>query len=127
MTSEPFVILVVEDQFLVLLAIAGELEDAGFTVHKAADADQAIAVLEEHPEIELIFTDINMPGTMDGLKLATTVRRRWPKVGIVVTSGDVQPRVRELPADGVFVSKPYNAHRTIGVLRDMASEQRSWA
>ena len=80
-------IVVVEDEALLLFSIADDLRDAGFSVLEASNADEAIALLESHPEIRLLFTDIDMPGSMDGLKLSAAVRDRWPPVKIIVTSG----------------------------------------
>lgn len=80
-------VLVVEDETLLRMNIALSLEQEGFRVYEAENADQAIAVLEAHAEIGLMFTDIDMPGSMDGLKLATAVRNRWPPIKIIVTSG----------------------------------------
>ena len=84
-------ILVVEDDFLLSLDTSEALEDAGYDVIAAANADEAIKVLETRNDIRTIFTDINMPGSMDGLKLAAAVRDRWPPVHIIVTSGMTAP------------------------------------
>ena len=81
-------ILIVEDEPLIRIGIVSEIEDAGFTVFEAGNADEAIKLMETHEEISLIFTDINMPGSMDGLKLAHYVRGRWPPVKIIVTSAN---------------------------------------
>jgi DNA-binding NtrC family response regulator len=80
-------ILVVEDEALVRWATRDGIEDAGFQVHDARNADEAIKLLEANPDIGLIFTDVDMPGSMDGVKLAHYVRERWPPVKIIVTSG----------------------------------------
>jgi CheY-like chemotaxis protein len=86
---------------------ASLMEEAGFTVFQAAHADEAIRLLELNAEISLIFTDVHMPGSMDGLKLAHYVRGRWPPVKIIVTSGQMKVRAADLPSDAVFVPKPY--------------------
>src|SRR5437868_6533693 len=88
-TSERAVILVVEDEFLIRMATADVIRDAGFEVLEAADADGAIAILESRGDIRVVFTDIHMPGSMDGAKLAQAVRQRWPPVRIIATSGRV--------------------------------------
>jgi CheY-like chemotaxis protein len=75
---------------------------AGYTIVVANDADQAIAILEARQDIHLVFTDINMPGSMDGLKLAAAVRDRWPPVHIIITSGKIRPL--EIPANALFPS-----------------------
>jgi CheY-like chemotaxis protein len=101
-------VLVVEDEALLLFSIADELRDAGYEVIEASNAAQAIAILDRDPGIDLVFTDIDMPGDMDGLALSAAVRRRWPPVRIIVTSGKDLPRGRDLPAEGVFLPKPYS-------------------
>jgi two-component system, response regulator PdtaR len=100
-------VLVVEDEHLIRMDTATSLEAAGFTVYAADNAADAISCLELHKEIRLIFTDINMPGSMDGLALAHYVRGRWPPVKIIVTSGFVKVRRTDLPVGAIFVEKPY--------------------
>jgi two-component system, response regulator PdtaR len=100
-------ILVVEDEVLVRLATREGVEAAGFQVHDAHDADEAIQLLEAHPDIGLIFTDVDMPGSMDGVKLAHYVRNRWPPVKIIVTSGFKNVTPEQLPTGSIFLSKPY--------------------
>ena len=99
-------VLVVEDEGLINLAAVEDLRRAGFDVLSAYNADEAIALLEANSEIRLVFTDIDMPGSMDGLKLAAAVRKRWPPVRIIVTSGKRVPHA--LPDGAVFVAKPYS-------------------
>jgi CheY-like chemotaxis protein len=101
-------VLVVEDEYLVRTDTAASLEAEGFVVHEAANAAEAIHCLELHSEIRLIFTDVNMPGTMDGVALAHYVRGRWPPVKIIVTSGYAKVRESDLPPGSLFVEKPYN-------------------
>jgi CheY-like chemotaxis protein len=100
-------VLVVEDEHLIRMDTASSLETAGFIVYEAENAAEAIRSLEAHNEIRLIFTDINMPGSMDGLALARYVRGRWPPVKIIVTSGYVKLRDSDLPSGALFVEKPY--------------------
>ncbi|HET6252243.1 MAG TPA: response regulator [Tepidisphaeraceae bacterium] len=100
-------VLVVEDEYLIRMDTASSLETAGFIVYEAENAAEAIRSLEAHNEIRLIFTDINMPGSMDGLALARYVRGRWPPVKIIVTSGYVKLRDSDLPSGALFVQKPY--------------------
>jgi CheY-like chemotaxis protein len=76
-------VLIVEDEFLLRADAADSIERAGFQVYQASNADDAIRVLETHEDIRVVFTDINMPGSMDGLKLAHYVRRRWPPIKLV--------------------------------------------
>lgn len=115
--AETVTVLVVEDEALIRIAIVDELELAGFQVLEADTADRAIAVIEDHPQVQLIFTDIDMPGTMDGLKLAAFVRDRWPPIKIIVTSGRVIPNAASLPDDVPFVTKPYEFDRVITAIR----------
>lgn len=104
------IILVVEDDPLVLLSAIDILEEEGYTVLQASDADEAITLLEAHPDIRIVFTDIEMPGSMDGMKLAACVRDRWPPVEIIITSGRVMSRDVALPTRGLFLPKPYRPH-----------------
>lgn len=103
----PFAVLVVEDEALVRFDIADYLAENGFEVHEAASADQALIILEAVPEIRLLFTDIDMPGSMDGLKLSAAVRDRWPPVRIIVTSGNRIAATADLPPGSLFFAKPY--------------------
>jgi two-component system, response regulator PdtaR len=100
-------VLVVEDEHLIRMDTASSLEAMGFIVHEAANAADAIGCLELHSEIRLIFTDVNMPGSMDGLALARYVRGRWPPVKIIVTSGYAKVEETDLPTGALFVEKPY--------------------
>jgi CheY-like chemotaxis protein len=120
MTSRAHTVLVVEDETLIRMGIVGELEDAGFKVFEASDADAAIKLLEAHPEIGLLFTDVDMPGSMDGLKLAAAVRNRWPPVRIVVTSGHMKILTEHLPPGSRFIAKPYEGRVIALALKEMA-------
>ncbi len=99
-------VLVVEDEILIRLSIVDELMEHGFQVFEAGNADEAIASLEQHQDIRLVFTDIDMPGSMDGLRLAAFVRDRWPPIKIIVTSGRFLPNAHELPENAEFFTKP---------------------
>lgn len=112
-------VLVVEDEILIRMAIADSIADAGFVVYEAANADQAILILEAHPDVRALFTDIDMPGSMDGLKLAAAVRDRWPPVKIIITSGHVKIRPEDLPVEGKFFAKPYDASKVVSTLRSL--------
>lgn len=101
------VVLIVEDEPLLRMDAADFIEEAGFEVIEAAHADEAIAILKNRDDIAIVFTDIEMPGSMDGLKLAHAVRRGWPPVAIVVTSGRVAPGEGHLPANVRYLRKPY--------------------
>jgi two-component system, response regulator PdtaR len=101
------IVLVVDDDFLIRMNAAGMIEDAGFEVIEATNADEAIAILEARLDIRVVFTDIQMPGSMDGLKLAAAIRGRWPPIKIVATSGVADVRADDLPEGSVFPPKPY--------------------
>ena len=109
-------VLVVEDEFLVMMSITADLIAEGYDVLTASNADKAIEILESRNDIETIFTDIEMPGSMDGLKLAQAVRYRWPPVNIVITSGK-QPRHNDLPKNIGFVAKPYDIKDVLKAFR----------
>jgi CheY-like chemotaxis protein len=105
------VILIVEVEFLLRMDSAEVIEKAGFEVIQSASADEAIAILTARPDIHVVFTDIQMPGSMDGLELARFVRDRWPPIKIVATSGLIRPEDDDLPTGSVFLPKPYAAPR----------------
>ena len=100
-------VLVVDDELLVRLVGADALSDAGYEVIEAADAAEALRVLDDAGAVHLLFTDIRMPGTMNGLQLADEVHRRWPDIKILITSGDTWPTKSRIPDDGHFLPKPY--------------------
>ena len=114
------VILIVEDETLIRWGAVKRVQDAGFEVLEAANADEAIQILEGRSDIRVIFTDIHMPGHMDGLKLAHAVRCRWPPIKIIVTSGHGFPNEQALPEGGRFVPKPYNSIQLQDALREWA-------
>jgi two-component system, response regulator PdtaR len=101
------IVLVVEDESLVRLNAADLIRDLGFEVMEAMDADHAVALLESTPGITVVFTDIQMPGSMDGLRLAAVVRNRWPPVALLITSGQVRPPADDMPIGAHFIAKPY--------------------
>ena len=113
------VVLIVEDEFLVRIGTRAAVEMAGFDVLEAGDADEAIGILATRNDIHLIFTDIHMPGSMDGLKLAHFVRDRWPPVKIVATSARVLITDSDLPDGGRFLPKPYSAAEITATLREL--------
>jgi CheY-like chemotaxis protein len=113
------VILIVEDELLLRMDSAEVIENAGFEVIQAGNADEAIAILKERPDIHVVFTDIQMPGSMDGLKLARFVRERWPPIKIVATSGLVRVEDDDLPAGSVFLPKPYRSAEVVAALREL--------
>jgi CheY-like chemotaxis protein len=115
------IVLVVEDEPLLRMVAVNIIEEAGFQVVEANNADDAIRILEGRGDIRIVFTDIDMPGSMDGLKLAAAVRRKWPPISIIVVSGHRKPAMGELPSDSVFFSKPYPIDEVISTLRQMVA------
>ena len=113
------VVLIVEDEFLFRMDAVDMIAAAGFEVVEAGNADQAIEVLESRRDITVVFTDIQMPGSMDGLKLARAVRGRWPPIKIVATSGHLNVGQTDLPEGGRFLPKPYSPVQVEGVLREL--------
>jgi CheY-like chemotaxis protein len=119
------VVLIVEDDFLLRVNAVDVIEDGGFEVIEAGNADEAIAILEARSDITVVFTDIQMPGSMDGLKLARAVRGRWPPIKIVATSGRVNVGEIDLPEGGRFLPKPYNSMQVTGMLRELTGGGRT--
>ena len=114
-------VLIVEDEPLLRLMAIDVVKDAGFDAVEACDADEAIRILESRRDITIVFTDIDMPGSMDGLLLAAAVRDRWPPIQIIVTSGYARFRDPVLPHGAVFFRKPYDIDKVTEQLRAMAS------
>ena len=119
--AERPVVLIVEDDFLLRMDAVDIVKAAGFEPVEAGDADEAIAILESDLTIHVVFTDVQMPGTMDGLKLARFVRDRWPPIKIVATSGRVRLSEDDLPEGGRFLPKPYRPEQIIATLRELTS------
>ena len=115
------IVLVVEDEPLLLMNAVSIIEDAGFVVIEATNADEAVGILASRTDIRIVFTDIDMPGSMDGLKLAAAVRGRWPPIEIIVTSGQGSPTSAELPERGIFLPKPYQPGTLVQALRTFSS------
>ncbi|MGH6835271.1 MAG: response regulator [Methylocella sp.] len=101
------VVLIVEDEVLVRLSGADLLAEAGFEVLAAANADEALRILEATPAVRVVFSDIEMPGSLDGLGLARHICQRWPRIGIVLTSGH-RIQADTIPRQGRFLPKPYD-------------------
>ena len=111
------IILIVEDELLLSMDISEALEDAGYAVIAVANADEAIKVLESRDNVRTIFTDIDLPGSMDGLKLAAAVRDRWPPIHIIVTTGMRAPHRDEIPTNSMFIAKPYRNAEVLEAVR----------
>lgn len=115
------VVLVVEDEPLLRMMAMDLVEDAGFDVVEAANADEAVKILEARNDIRIVFTDIDMPGSMDGMKLALAVRDRWPPIDIIIVSGHVRVADRDLPDRSLFFSKPYDTQKITAALHRMVA------
>src|SRR3984893_2341977 len=126
MTSERTVpvILIVEDEALVRLSAVGMLEDAGFRMIEAVNSDEALELLAADSDVQLLFTDVNMPGTIDGLALARQVHDRWPHICIMVASAKQVRQAEELPAGSRFEQKPYSSDSVVRHARELTSALR---
>jgi two-component sensor histidine kinase/CheY-like chemotaxis protein len=115
----PTNVLVVEDEMVLRLRAVDIVEDAGFTAVEAVNADEALAILESRSDISLLFSDIQMPGSMDGLKLAHAVHDRWPSIKIILVSGQIKVCDSDKPADSRFFGKPLEVKQMISELQQM--------
>lgn len=106
-------VLVVEDEPMLRMMAIDILEDAGFTVEEAANSREALKILRVTPDVHVLFTDLHMPGEMNGLALAHLVAKDFPGVGVIIVSGHVAPKAHELPKGAVFLAKPYEARRVV--------------
>jgi len=118
---ESCTILIVENEAIIRLELDDQLAEMGYQVLVASDAEEAIELLDAHPEIALMITDIAMPGSMDGIRLAQRVRGRWPPVRIIVTSGLGESLAFALPSSSVFLAKPYGPEALQTALREVNS------
>jgi CheY-like chemotaxis protein len=116
------VVLLVEDELLVRMAAADDLQDAGFHVLEAANADVALAVLEScSNDVQVLFTDIDMPGSMNGLDLAESVQQRWPHISLLISSAYHKPHPGQMPDEGRFVPKPYSREDVVQHIRELVT------
>ncbi|MGZ2457613.1 MULTISPECIES: response regulator [Rhizobium] len=104
------VVLVVEDSMIIRMGAVDLVLSAGYEALEACDADEAIRILESRDDVDLVFTDVQMPGTMDGIKLSHYIRDRWPPVRLIVASGEAILEESSLPTGSRFFSKPYDNH-----------------
>jgi two-component system, response regulator PdtaR len=118
---DQILVLVAEDEELVRVVIVDALEDAGFEVLEAEHAEAALGVLQSHAaRVHVLFTDIQMPGTMDGLALAHHTAKNWPKIALLFTSGRPRPHQRTLPERSRFLAKPYRHDHVFRHIRELA-------
>lgn len=113
------VVLVVEDSAIIRMGAVDLVQSAGYEALEASNADEAIRILESRADIDLVFTDVQMPGTMDGIKLSHYIRDRWPPVKLIVASGKAILEESSLPEGSRFFSKPYNDHAIADAMADM--------
>ena len=115
----PAIVLVVEDEMLLRMRAVDMVEDAGYTPIEAVDADDALAILQSRSDIALLFTDIQMPGSMNGLELAHTVHRRWPPIKIILASGQLSLSCSDIPQHSRFFGKPLKPGEMIAQMQAM--------
>ena len=115
-------ILVVEDEPLTRMYGVDILEDAGFAVIEAGDADEALDILSTGTPVQLVFSDVDMPGSMDGLEFAWAVHRRWPCIHLLLTSGHHRLENEQMPRSGLFLPKPWDSESLNEVVRDFAGQ-----
>jgi len=115
-------VLVVEDEMILRMRAVDIVEDAGFCPVEAVNADEAISILESRSDISLLFTDIQMPGSIDGLKLAHAVHERWPSIKIILVSGQMKPSDAARPENSRFFGKPLSVEQMITELQAMVGE-----
>jgi CheY-like chemotaxis protein len=118
------VVLVAEDDALIRMGAADQLELDGYEVLEAANAGEALAMIQVRPEVKVLFTDIDMPGELDGMELAELVHQRWPEVLLLVTSGRQSLSDGDVPDDGMFVAKPYAGEKLSGALKELFRRHR---
>jgi two-component sensor histidine kinase len=121
-TAAPPKVLVVEDEMMLRMRAVDIVEDAGFIPIEAVNADEALAILESRSDIDLLFTDIQMPGSMDGLKLAHAVHERWPSIKIILVSGKLTPTEAEKPIHSRFFGKPLEVKQMILEMQEMIGQ-----
>ena len=115
------IVLVVEDEPILRMNAIDMVEEAGFEAIEAADATQAIEILERRLDIRLVFTDIDMPRGIDGMKLAALIHTRWPPIEIILTSGHVDTSDVELPERSLFFAKPYHERDVVSAMQRLAN------
>jgi CheY-like chemotaxis protein len=117
------IILVVEDDAIIRMGAVALVEAAGFEALAARDAEEAISILERRPDIHLVFTDVEMPGTMDGIKLSHYIRDRWPPVKLIVASGKAIIEESHLPEGTKLFRKPYSDNTIVEAMISMLSDR----
>ena len=122
MPRTSLVVLLVEDEVLIRMCVGEALVDAGFVVIEAGHAHEAIAILErDHDTVRVVFTDEQMPGTVDGVALAHHTRRHWPWIGLLVASAQSRLALGALPAGSRFLEKPYHLDHAVQHVRQLVA------
>lgn len=121
-SEPPVVVLLVEDEALIRMVSADTLIDAGYRVIEASNADEALSLLEARGDVRVLVTDVAMPGKLDGFALARLVGRRWPHIGIIITSGHAVRGDAQVPVGTLFLSKPYRAQALLGRMRALTAQ-----
>jgi two-component system, response regulator PdtaR len=120
--SDEIFVLVAEDEELVRMVIVDVLEDEGFEVMHVEHAEAALEILQVHGDrVHVLFTDIQMPGAMDGVALAHHTAENWPKIALLITSARPRPHPSKLPAKSRFLAKPYRHHQVIRHIQELAA------
>lgn len=117
--AEKPVVLVVDDEPIIRMYASLLVEEAGYLAIEASTADEALAILEQRDYVRILFTDVDMPGSLDGLQLVELVRERWPPVVLIVTSGHVQIDPQKLPERARFFRKPYSDSEILKTLKSL--------
>ncbi|MBR1151052.1 response regulator [Bradyrhizobium sp. JYMT SZCCT0428] len=115
----PLVVLVVEDEMMLRMRVVDMVEDAGYVPVEAVDADEAMTILRSRSDIALMLTDVQMPGSMNGLQLAHAVRENWPPIKIILASGQLKLSDGDIPLDSRFFGKPLQSDEIIAEMREM--------
>ena len=111
----------VEDDPLLRMMAVDLVEDAGFAALEATDATQAMEILARRSDVRIVFSDIDMPRGLDGMKLAALIRERWPPIELILTSGKFAPPAEDMPERGVFFAKPYLGTEVVATMRRMTA------
>lgn len=120
-TRHKAIVLVVEDEPILRMLAVDVVEEVGFEAIEASNANEAVAILEARHDIRMVFTDVDMPGGMSGLKLAAAIRDRWPPIEVIVTSDKPIPSGLDLPARVMFIPKPFDMKHLHDALRRLGA------
>lgn len=113
-------ILIVDDEPLLRMVLVDLFEDAGYKVREAAHAAEALTLLEASPDIRIVVTDIQMPGSMDGLRLAAYIHNAYPPIALIISSGAIEPEKSAMPDDAIFMPKPIDHRALLATVNGLA-------